>query len=48
VLKCSRHHHRAHQRGWSEVLEPDGTLRITDPDGTTRTTRPPGLLALAG
>ena len=48
VLKCSRHHHRAHQRGWSEVLEPDGTLHITDPNGTTRTTRPPGLLALAG
>ena len=45
VLKCSRHHHLGHQPGWSEKLEPDGTLVITDPRGRTRTTRPPGALS---
>ncbi|HVF73405.1 MAG TPA: DUF222 domain-containing protein [Acidimicrobiales bacterium] len=45
VLKCSRHHHLGHQPGWSEKLQPDGTLVITDPRGRTRTTRPPGSLS---
>ncbi|MDQ3757579.1 MAG: HNH endonuclease [Actinomycetota bacterium] len=44
VLKCSRHHHLGHQRGWHEKLLPDGTLVVTDPAGRTRTTKPPGLV----
>ncbi|HVF73846.1 MAG TPA: DUF222 domain-containing protein [Acidimicrobiales bacterium] len=47
VLKCSRHHHLGHQPGWSEKLEPDGTLVVTHPRGRTRSTRPPGSLSLA-
>lgn len=43
VLKCSRHHHLGHRPGWSEKLEPDGTLVITDPQGRTFTTHPPGV-----
>lgn len=44
VLKCSRHHHIGHRPGWTEKLEPDGTLHITAPDGRTWTTTPPGVL----
>lgn len=44
VLKCSRHHHLGHRPGWTEKLEPDGTLHITAPDGRTWTTTPPGVL----
>ena len=44
VLKCSRHHQLGHKPGWSETLEPDGTLQITAPDGRTWTTTPPGAL----
>lgn len=43
VLKCSRHHHIGHLPGWSEKMEPDGTLHITDPSGRTFTTFPPGV-----
>lgn len=44
VLKCSRHHHIGHRPGWTEKLEPDGTLHLTAPDGRTWTTTPPGVL----
>jgi hypothetical protein len=44
VLKCSRHHHIGHLPGWTEKLEPDGTLHLTAPDGRTWTTTPPGVL----
>ncbi|MCA1843242.1 MAG: HNH endonuclease [Actinobacteria bacterium] len=47
VLKCSRHHHIGHKPGWSEKLEPDGTLVITDPRGRTYVSPPPGVLSLA-
>jgi len=43
VLKCSRHHHLGHKPGWSEKLEPDGTLQITDPSGRAFITHPPGV-----
>lgn len=42
VLKCSRHHHLDHQRGWDEKLLPDATLVMTDPEGVEHVTRPPG------
>ena len=45
VLKCSRHHRLGHRPGWTEHLEPDGTLHLTAPDGRTWTTTPPGVLA---
>ena len=44
VLKCGRHHHIGHRPGWTEKLEPDGTLHLTAPDGRTWTTTPPGVL----
>lgn len=44
VLKCTRHHHIGHRPGWTEKLEPDGTLHLTAPDGRTWTTTPPGVL----
>ena len=44
VLKCSRHHHIGHRPGWTEKLEPDGTLHVTAPDGRSWTTTPPGVL----
>ena len=47
VLKCSRHHHLAHKRGWRERLERDGTYFIWDPGGRTWTTVPDGALPLA-
>jgi hypothetical protein len=47
VLLCSRHHHLGHQPGWTQSLEPDGTLHITAPDGRTWTTTPPGVLTRA-
>jgi hypothetical protein len=37
---CDFHHHLVHLPGWSDKLEPDGTVTITRPDGTTLT-RPP-------
>jgi hypothetical protein len=40
VLKCSRHHHIAHQPGWHEKLQPDATLTLTDPQGRQHTSRP--------
>jgi hypothetical protein len=43
VLRCSRHHHLVHRRGWRETLDPDGTLHLTDPSGRSWTTAPPGL-----
>ncbi len=46
VLKCSRHHHIGHKPGWSEKMEPDGSLRITDPSGRTFVTYPPGVVRL--
>lgn len=30
---CSRHHHVAHELGWSIHLEPDRTLVVVQPDG---------------
>jgi hypothetical protein len=44
VLKCARHHRLGHRPGWTEKLEPDGTLHLTAPDGRTWTTTPPGVL----
>jgi hypothetical protein len=45
---CRRHHRlKTHARGWSFILERDGTLTVTTPTGITRTTRPPGLDLLA-
>jgi hypothetical protein len=41
VLKCSRHHHLAHLKGWSEKLLPDGTLEVTTPRGLVLSSRPP-------
>jgi hypothetical protein len=41
---CRSHHRlKTFARGWTFVLQPDGTLRVTSPSGITRTTRPPGL-----
>jgi hypothetical protein len=38
-----RHDHLKHHRdGFTDRLEPDGTLQLTHPTGATRTTRPPG------
>ena len=45
VLKCTRHHHQWHRRrklGWTERLEPDGTLVITDPNGRRYVSHPRG------
>jgi hypothetical protein len=41
VLKCTRHHHLAHQPGWHEKLTPDGVLHITTPTGRQLQSRPP-------
>ena len=48
VLKCTRHHHLGHKRrklGWTERLEPDGTLHMTDPNGRVYVSYPDGPLA---
>jgi hypothetical protein len=48
VLRCVRHHHQWHKRrklGWTERLEPDGTLYISDPNGRIYTSYPDGPLA---
>ena len=48
VLRCVRHHHQWHRRrnlGWTERLEPDGTLVITDPSGRSYLSYPDGPLA---
>ena len=37
------HRLKTFARGWTFVMEPDGTLHVTTPSGITRTTRPPGL-----
>ena len=42
VLKCRRHHTLIHHPGWTETLDPDGTLHLTDPGGHAHTTQPPG------
>lgn len=47
VLKCSRHHRLGHRPGWTDKLEPDGTLHLTAPDGRTWTTTPVGVLPRA-
>ena len=31
-----------HHPGWTETLDPDGTLHLTGPLGRTHTTHPPG------
>ena len=41
VLKCRRHHTLVHHPGWTEVLDPDGTLHLTDPFGHVHTSHPP-------
>jgi hypothetical protein len=46
VLKCRRHHTLAHNQGWSEELDPDGTLHIRAPDGRSWSTSPPGLAGM--
>lgn len=43
VLKCRRHHVLGHRHGWTEQLDPDGTLHIRAPDGRSWSTSPPGI-----
>ncbi len=38
---CGRHHHDVHDRGWSHVLHPDGTLSTVRPDGVEAGREPP-------
>ncbi len=48
VLRCVRHHHLWHKRrklGWTERLEPDGTLHITDPGHRVYSSYPAGPMA---
>ena len=48
VLRCRRHHvlwHKRRKLGWTERLEPDGTLRITDPGGRSYVSYPDGPAA---
>ena len=44
---CSKHHHAAHEGGWSLTLQPNRTLTITLPDSTILTTGPPVRLRAA-
>ncbi len=37
---CSRHHHQAHEGGWTLSMTPDRTITWTRPDGTTHSTDP--------
>jgi hypothetical protein len=40
-LKTRREHLDHHRRGWTDRIEPDGSITLTAPDGTERDTRPP-------
>jgi hypothetical protein len=40
-LKSRREHLDHHRRGWTDRIEPDGSITLTAPDGTERDTRPP-------
>jgi hypothetical protein len=42
---CSKHHHLAHEGGWSLSLDAARNLTIERPDGTRTTTGPPMVLA---
>ena len=42
---CVKHHHYAHEGGWTLSLAPDRTLTITQPGGTTQCNSPPNTLA---
>lgn len=41
---CVRHHHHAHELGWTLTLHPDRSLTIHQPDGTHWATTPPPTL----
>ncbi|MET0909317.1 MAG: HNH endonuclease signature motif containing protein, partial [Ilumatobacteraceae bacterium] len=38
VPVCSKHHHLAHEGGWTLSMTPDRTVTWTRPDGTTHST----------
>jgi hypothetical protein len=38
VPVCSRHHHLAHQAGWTLTMTPHRTITWTRPDGTIHST----------
>ncbi len=42
---CSKHHHLAHEGGWTFSLDADRNLTIVRPDSTRMTTGPPQVLA---
>ncbi len=38
VPVCSKHHHLAHEGGWTLTMTPDRTVTWTRPDGTIHST----------
>ena len=42
-LLCTRHHHNAHEGGWTITGHPEGLLTFTSPTGLVLGSSPPGL-----
>ena len=42
-LLCTRHHHNAHEGGWTITGHPEGLLAFTSPTGLVLNSSPPGL-----